>query len=119
MKNFILTIVTIAFIGVSSLKAQTKCTQNTLVNINHKSKSQVEVTLKKNPEDVVKINIYGKTGVLLHRDVLKKENYIRLSYDISQFPDGVYSIEVVENKNTIKQANLNLLQFEQDQIAKQ
>lgn len=122
MKKFIFTLAFAALGSVASLNAQTNENNTpveTQVNINHRSRDFVEVTLKKDSSDVVRVNIYGRTGVLLHRDVVRKENLVRFTYDLSQFPTGVYAIEIEENKRVIQKKELDLGLFEYYQVAKQ
>ena len=92
MKNLKAFLVAIGFalFSVFSLKAQNDKTIQ--ASINHKKRDTVEVVVQKFDDDVVRVNIYGKTGVLIHRDVLRKNNNVRLTYDISGFPDGEFKI---------------------------
>lgn len=115
MKNLILTLSTIFVLGVSNINAQNS--NDLVTSINQKNNDTIEVFLQKQSADVVKVNIYGKTGVLLNRNTLRKENIKKYVYDISSFPAGVYTLEIVNNNSVISQFNIDNRLPQQIQIA--
>ncbi len=55
----------------------------------------------KNPGDVVKVGLYDFKGNLLTTRRYKRANNVKLSYDLSACPEGVYQIRVKADREVI------------------
>ena len=64
---------------------------------------KVNVLFAKKPTDVFQVKIFSDRGVLLYKQKVKKNNLAKMSYDLSQFPDGQYHFKVYCNKELVKE----------------
>ncbi len=66
---------------------------------------EVTLLMEKAPRELVRIMVYeGKD--LLYMQRVKKEATANITYDISQFPDGNYTIKVVKDKEVVYTADI-------------
>ena len=61
---------------------------------------EVTLLMEKAPRELVRIRVYEGNKVLYVQRV-KREATANITYDISQFPDGNYTIEVVKDKEVV------------------
>ena len=64
------------------------------------SNDEITLLMEKAPRELVKIKVY-EDGKLLYAQRVKKEATANITYDISQFPDGKYTLEVVKDKEVV------------------
>lgn len=64
------------------------------------SNKEITLLMEKAPRELVKIKVY-EDGKLLYAQRVKKEATANITYDISQFPDGTYTLEVVKDKEVV------------------
>ena len=71
--------------------------ENAQTAINLHRNDVVVVHVLKKPEQLVGIRICDNNGIVLKKNRLKKDNQVKMSYDISAFPDGDYCFEITQN----------------------
>lgn len=62
--------------------------------------SMINVRIVKIPGELIKIRVSGNNNVLYQKRV-KKWAIADLVYDISQFPKGEYTFEIIKNKEVV------------------
>ena len=67
---------------------------------------QLPLLMEKEPGELVKIKVY-EDNKLLYSQRVRKEASAKITYDISEFPDGKYVIEVVKDKDVVYKANVS------------
>ena len=108
MKTLILT----AALAVSGALASAQKPAPKQADSNEMSKSAIEVAvlqhsddevtllMEKAPRELVRIRVY-EGSKLLYAQRVKREATANITYDISEFPDGNYRIEVMKNKEVV------------------
>jgi hypothetical protein len=66
---------------------------------------EVTLLMEKEPRELVKIRMYDGNS-LLYSQRVKKEATANITYDISAFPDGDYTLELVKDKKVVYVANI-------------
>jgi hypothetical protein len=61
---------------------------------------EVTLLMEKAPRELVRIKVY-EGNKLIYMQRVKKEATANITYDISEFPDGNYTIEVVKDKEVV------------------
>ncbi|MGD1846310.1 MAG: hypothetical protein ACFB10_13065 [Salibacteraceae bacterium] len=62
---------------------------------------RIEFRMIKNDRSTVKVRILTNSGSLIYVDRIRKNNQVRTTYDIAEFPAGQYRIEVIENGTVV------------------
>lgn len=70
-------------------------------SITDENNAQVLVRLVKNLDSKVKILVSDDESNVLYRKVIKDAEYAKLTYDISDFPEGNYNFSVYSNNELI------------------
>ena len=65
------------------------------------SEDQVTMILLKNPETVVKLKVKSENNRVLYTKRFKKADKSHVRYDISEFPTGEYTFEIVKDKDVL------------------
>jgi hypothetical protein len=73
--------------------------------LQHKS-DQLTLLMEKEPGELVKIKVYEDNKILYSQRV-KKEASARITYDISNFPNGNYVVEVIKDKDVVYKAEVS------------
>lgn len=61
----------------------------------------VTMLIEKEPGVVVSLKVKEEDGNVIYRKKIKKDNLSRTRFDISQFPSGLYTFELVKKNETI------------------
>lgn len=109
MKTQILTVLSImlfgavATYGMSVTKNDSVTTDRTSVEcvVYPGQDGLITFRMVKAPGEVVKVNLYDEEGNLMSTRRYKKPSNIKLLYDLSQWPAGLYQIRVKTGKNEV------------------
>ncbi len=71
-----------------------------------KRNSFVDVKIAKLPGQVVKIRVKDKNEILYVKRV-KSHEIVDLQYDISQFPEGIYTFEILQKNKVVYAKNID------------
>lgn len=109
MKATVLTVLSLVLFG-----AVTAFSMNTLNNDSVPSGSSsvecvvytdqeglVTFRMEKTPGEVVKVRLYNEKGNLMASRRFKKLTNIKLRYDLSECPEGIYTIKVKSGDNVV------------------
>ena len=102
MKTQILTVLMVLFFGMTSGYANRVAVSDSVSDGSGPVKCVVYTShdglltfrMVKSPEEVVRVGLYDAKGNLLVSRKYKKINSVKLSYDLSECPDGRYEVRV-------------------------
>ena len=102
MKAQVLTVLSVLFLGMTSGYGTVGATGDSVseksVNVEcvvyTSQEGLLTFRMVKAPEEVVKVALYDAEGDLLVSRKFKRINNVKLSYDLSECPDGLYEIHV-------------------------
>jgi len=58
----------------------------------------ISVNFKKQEDEIVTVKIFDTTGALIFKEDISESSLVVKRYDLSKFPDGIYSFEVSKEK---------------------
>lgn len=67
---------------------------------------EVTLMMEKEPRELVKIRMYDGNS-LLYSQRVRKEATANITYDISAFPDGDYTLELIKDKKVVYVATIS------------
>ena len=67
---------------------------------------EITLLMEKEPRELVKIRMYDGNS-LLYSQRVRKEATANITYDISAFPDGDYTLELIKDKKVVYVANIS------------
>lgn len=70
-------------------------------NVYPVAKDMVEIRVVKSAEDVVNLEVYNESGSKVYETTLKSGMNLRVSHDIREFPQGLYTYKVSEDGKLI------------------
>ena len=102
MKAQVLTVLSVLFLGMTSGYGTVGATGDTVSEKSGKVECVVYTSqdglltfrMVKSPGEIVKVALYDAEGYLLVSRKFKRINNVKLSYDFSECPDGLYEIRV-------------------------
>lgn len=109
MRTLILTTAMVVFTTLSFSQDETKKQSNEFVtNTEDVSVAMypnkgdaITMILEKSPETTVKLQVISTENEVLYQKRFKKVDKTRVKYDISEFPAGEYTFEVVQGKDVL------------------
>ncbi len=75
--------------------------ENVSVAMYPNSADAITMILSKAPDAVVKLRVKSDSDEVLYQKKFRKVDNARVKYDISEFPTGEYTFEVVEGKEVL------------------
>lgn len=114
MKTIILTtalvvIATLSFAQFPQSSAPDSCcyvANDLRVAIFQNNDSTVSIKMAKNPGELVKIRVIEDGTKLIHQRRVKSFAVADLVYDLHEFPEGKYTIEIVKDKKVVYSKNV-------------
>lgn len=102
MKAQVLTVLSVLFFGMTSVYGTAVTPADSIVQGNASVECVVYTNhdglltfrMVKTPDEAVSVGLYDAKGDLLVSRKYKKINNVKLSYDMSECPDGLYEIRV-------------------------
>lgn len=70
-------------------------------NVYPVAKDMVEIRVVKSAEDVVNLEVYNESGSKVYQTTLKSGMNLRVSHDIREFPQGLYTYKVTQDGKLI------------------
>ena len=98
----------LTFGAITSVNSQNNNVEKTKVwtSFTLKGDNQVNLRLIKPAGLVVTINVYDNTRQKVFTKKIRKSDNILLTHDISEFPAGVYTYEIIEGKELVKSCKI-------------
>ena len=109
MKTLILTTAMVVIATLSFSQNENQVTNNQFVHQGEdvtvamypNSGDAVTMILSKTPETKIKLVVKSDNDEVLYQKQFKKIDNTRVKYDISEFPSGEYTFEVVQGKDVL------------------
>jgi len=109
MKTLILTTALVVLATLTFAQSDTTNLENSLIlntkdvqaSIFPTSNDLVTMHLEKKPGTLVVLKVREENGKLLYQKRIKKHNNSRIKFDISEFPSGTYTFELVKDKQVL------------------
>ena len=115
MKTLILTaalvvLTTILFAQNNEIKKENQLVLNTKdvkASIFPNSNDMVTLILEKKPGELVTVKVKDEDGKLLYTKRMKKVDSTKTKFDIREFPAGLYTFELVHDKEVLYTKRIN------------
>ena len=78
-----------------------KNTEDVSVAMYPNSADAITLILAKSSESVVKLRVKSESDRVLYQKRFKKADNARIKYDISEFPSGEYTFELIKGKDVL------------------
>jgi hypothetical protein len=75
--------------------------ENVAVAMYPNNSDAITMILSKSPDAVIKLRVKSESDRVLYQKKFKKVDNARVKYDISEFPSGDYTFEVVNGKDVL------------------
>ncbi len=109
MKTLVLTTALVVLTTLTFAQSETTKMENPQVlntedvqaSIFPTSNDMVTMLVDKKPGTTVVLKVKEENGKLLYQKRIKKHNSSKIKFDIKEFPSGVYTFELVKNKEVL------------------
>ena len=109
MKTLVLTTALVVLTTLTFAQSETTKMENPQVlntedvqaSIFPTSNDMVTMLVDKKPGTTVVLKVKEENGKLLYQKRIKKHNSSKIKFDINEFPSGVYTFELVKNKEVL------------------
>jgi hypothetical protein len=114
MKTLVLTtalvvLSTITFAQKEIAKAtetKTEAKENVICNLYPSAEEQVTLILRKESGEKLIVKVSDSEGSMVHQKRIKKADDSKITYDISDLPQGTYTFEVIKDKEVVYTQNV-------------